>query len=469
MAIGARTVPIEYKSALRWHFVWLCLLVASFCYEIPLYIATPYDRANPRLFDIVLLIGLLTVSPRFWWHEANSSVVSLWTRVVLVFCFCACVWTVLWLPWEQGQFSLFFAAKYLEGLLAVRLVDGIPLSPKQKRNLLHLFLAGAIFVTVYSIPQYLSTSTTTAIDLTPEKSISIVRGTILGPLGRTYFHIAQFSILAMSLSFACACTEKRIAKTWIYLFVGSLVAWPATVCGARVGLLGVMFVILFYLLISSLFRRAAVAAIPLVLLGVYVFQADHSKHFSLADSSLSFERLVDLENDTQNYDKSLDGRLKNALLNFRLSDYQFGGLLLPLFGGGFYVAPVVEGGSLRYRVDYGVHNIYVFAFEQGGTAALILFLFFMIKCFRKLSSLRRTAEPETATFALGMLCFLTITAIAGMAGQIFWMGFGTVHFNVCVLVMVVIACKMPRRRGATSLPIPLAIRTAYLPASLNSP
>jgi hypothetical protein len=102
--------------------VWLLALVLSFCYERPLAELSPYDRINPRLFDLVFLVGLALLL--FSRHRAPlrlSKPLRVWAALVLWFCICAVIYTIFLLPIEQGMFSLFFAGRYVQGLVVLYL------------------------------------------------------------------------------------------------------------------------------------------------------------------------------------------------------------------------------------------------------------------------------------------------------------------------------------------------------------
>lgn len=103
----------------KWQFVWLCGLILSFTFERPLAFLTPYDRTNPRLFDVFVILGILTILPVLRPSGEFLKAFRIWRGLVAWFCFCAIVWAATVLPWEFGIHSLWRASKYLEGLLAV--------------------------------------------------------------------------------------------------------------------------------------------------------------------------------------------------------------------------------------------------------------------------------------------------------------------------------------------------------------
>jgi O-antigen ligase len=68
---------------------------------------------------------------------------------------------------------------------------------------------------------------------------------------------------------------------------------------------------------------------------------------------------------------------------YQIELYRWQGWRIPFIGARFYVAPhTYPDGTRHYRCDYGVHNGHLFAFEQGGLAAFILFIAFLVICNR---------------------------------------------------------------------------------------
>ena len=117
----------------RWQFFWLCGLILSFCYELPLVELTTMYRVNPTFFDIFFVLGMLTVFPGLQRTSELPKLLRVWTWIVVVFCVCAVVWFPAF-PWYYGKYSLFFAVKYVEGLLMMYIIARILLTARQKKN-----------------------------------------------------------------------------------------------------------------------------------------------------------------------------------------------------------------------------------------------------------------------------------------------------------------------------------------------
>lgn len=166
--------------AKRWEFLWLCGLILSFAYELPIWYPTSYDRVNPRLFDLMFFVGVLTVLPKLPRGVRVPRLFRIWASIVAVFCFCALVWSVGILLWEYGKFSLFFAAKYVPGLIAIYIAIRIPLDARQKRIIHYMVVAGGVFVALYSIGQYGSGGT--EVMISGGKTIAVDEELVYGSL-----------------------------------------------------------------------------------------------------------------------------------------------------------------------------------------------------------------------------------------------------------------------------------------------
>lgn len=97
---------LNYLQAKKWQFYWLCALIASFSYDRSLIYLTPYDRTNPRLFDLVVIIGVVTILPHLGRQPAFPRPFRIWVALVLWFCVCAILWAIM-LPWALGIRCLF--------------------------------------------------------------------------------------------------------------------------------------------------------------------------------------------------------------------------------------------------------------------------------------------------------------------------------------------------------------------------
>lgn len=106
-------------------------------------------------------------------------------------------------------------------------------------------------------------------------------------------------------------------------------------------------------------------------------------------------------------------------------------VLLPILGGGFYVAPI----AAKYRVGYGAHNNYVFAFEQLGILGLVLYLYFLFK-FLVLAK-----RNKSNMIALIMVPYIFSLLFVGFSGQTFWRGFGNGNTNTLLILLMALSLE----------------------------
>jgi len=427
--------------ASRHQLSWLCFLILSLAYELPLLELTSMDRVNPRLFDVATILGLLFILPTLRRSQPLPRAFVWWKRIVLWFTFCAVIWALAWLPWQQaGQYSLFFAARYLQGLFVIYLAMQIPLSPSQKRVLHYTVVAGGIFVALYAIPEYIRGDTVRHI--AGGKSIHYVQGTVLGPLGSTYGHITGWSSMAFAMSLALLGSIRRGWSRWLPLVIAVFVAWPASASGSRTGLLAIALIVVGALIYipqaRSKFLFAGIAA--LLVITVYAQQSINIE--DLRSSSRSVERLLATEESGRL--NTIAGRIgigSDNIQGYSIDMYEWQGARLPLFGGGFYAVPHLRNGGLVYRVGYGIHNGYLFPLEQGGLMALILFIGFLVICFKKLRQMKRSHTPEDAAFAIGVWLFFLVMLVRLWFGTQIWQGAGMLNFSTFVVLILTLACR----------------------------
>jgi hypothetical protein len=424
----------EAWGATRWQFYWLCALILSFAYERPLAYLTPYDRTNPRLFDLLVLIGALMFMPKIWKRLPLPKPFRIWTMIVAWFCFCALVWAVFLLPWEYGQFSLFGAARYIEGLAAVYMASSIPLNVRRKRFIHGIIVLGGVFIAIYCIPEYIRGDSD--IVVRPDLEVNVGEGYIIGPFGgASYFQLAQTSALFFACTLTYFLSFRHKSVRMLGPITAALVAWPLLFCGARTGL-GLMIisgVTLFVMLRQIRGALVLLAALSVVL--IFIVGSDNVMSYLVSGATI--ERLLTSEGGIN----SLEERF-SIMSNFSLENYR-AGYMLPVIGAGFNVAPL-SGGETDYRIDYGIHNIYLFAYEQAGVVGLLLFLWFAVTVMRCLWKTRDQGNLIDVSFANSLLAYFFATLIVGIGGHNFWQGFGSGNFNTCLIIVLLIATKPAR-------------------------
>ena len=426
-------VAKEVASSRRtpWHFYWLCALILSFAYERPIAYLTPYDKLNPRLFHAILVAGvvLFLYRPLRWPRPPQA--LETWRRLVLWFCICSIIWTAGFLPWEYGAFSLYGAAQYVLGVVCIYMATAIPLTGRQKQILVQLAVLGGVFVAAYCIPEYRAGGTVRQI--TEDKELLLIEGTLLGPLGSTYFHLVQYQTLAFCLACASVMSARRAAARIAWGAAAVFVSWPSFFSGSRTGP-GLLAVAMAAFLVADRFVRRPVLIIGM-LAGMLVLGVGPDRMWEAFRSGRTGERFLE--------QKGGNDEVARLLLfqDFTLTNYLWEGASVPFIGAGFNVAPRVEGGVLKYRVDYGVHNIYLFVFEQAGVVGVYLFLAFVLDALRGLRTGRGSPSGVDRSLAVSMTAFLVSVLVVGLAGQIFWRGFGTQNFNTYVVLLLVLAVQ----------------------------
>ncbi|MEP5568695.1 MAG: hypothetical protein ABJN62_12720 [Halioglobus sp.] len=419
-------------------------MVFSFAYELPVIEATSMDRVNPRLFDLATIFGIIFIHPKIRRSGPLLKQFRIWQLLVLWFTFCSIAWVATYLPWDKGQFSLFYSFKYLQGLYVIYLVLRIPLAPDQKRVLHYAIVASGIFIGLYCIPEYMSGSTQR--NLAGGKVIYLAPGTLLGPLGATYGHLAAWSGLAFAMALSLI-RLKNPPNRWVVIALALFVAWPGLTSGSRSGLLSI--VAIFGLAVYYLpgFRNRALLMAFVATLGLTVAAVNIPSIEKLRGSSRSLERLLGTEeaaSSSSGFNNTILDRVgigEDNIQGYTLEMYKWQGWLLPVIGGGFYVVPHTRNNHLVYRVGYGIHNGFLFAFEQGGLIALVLFVTFLAMCFKRLKIMKRSFTAEDASFAIGIWMFFLITLMRMWVGGPLWLSTGTENFGTFFVIVILLASR----------------------------
>lgn len=413
----------------RWEFLWLCGLILSFAYERPLWYATPYDRTNPRLFDVMVILGVVTVLPKLRRGVKLPVPFKIWAVLVAWFAFCAIVWATGFLPWEYGKFSLFFAGKYAVGILVLYMAVQIPWSPRRKQVIQLLLVIGGVLVALYCIPEYYRGSS--EVMVRQNLIVRTGKGVLTGPFGASYFELAQYSALSFAFSLTYFLSLRSKLLRFGGLMVAVFIGWPLLFSGARTGLgLGLVTIVVLYVLNKSV-RKALL--IVVLAFSLFIVGISYQRFSEALESATTIERLEGMKRN----DNTITARVTN-ILNFPFSSYK-AGYLLPVIGGGFYVAPRDLGTGWTYRVDYGYHDIYWFAFEQAGILGLFLFLYFLVRYLKRIKSCLSAGEGAEIQFSSAAFAYMVASLVAGIGGHNFWEGFGSGNFNTGLLLVLLIA------------------------------
>ena len=389
------------------------LIIFSFFFELPLVEFTQYDRLNPRLFDLALILALFNV--RWSINRANSVVLS-WELLTATFVFSAIVSFALLVPIKYGLYSLFFGFKYIECLLALWILTGIQWTREDILYFLKAANLGIIVAGTWGFLQFLGYLPQERYLPTGEKIVT-QEGVILATFGSTYFHSGF-----MGAAGAGICLLLMLKKAFpIYL----------TVPGVFFGL---------FLALFSGSRSALVMA--LIIIGSIVFR--NTKHLVISvvcffflllanpvidyikTNSLTFKRLEEGGAST------VEGRISANYLDLVPIYWETHGAKLLAVGGGFYVVPLPNSsGELKYRIGYGLHNIHFFPLEQAGVLAFLFSIYFWFIVFKK--CIENYRKNEFAPLGVGLAISIFIV---GWFGQIFFFGFGTENMVVFQVIMI---------------------------------
>jgi len=214
--------------------------------------------------------------------------------------------------------------------------------------------------------------------------------------------------------------------------IAAFVAWPLFFSGARSGLGLILISAVALFILEKRLRRTTFALA--IVLSLLVFTFDQASFSDVIESGTTIRR-IEANKEGSN---SIEVRM-NAIGKFSLDSYKEGNLL-PLIGGGFYVAPMSYGGSrYYYRVDYGIHSIYLFPLEQAGVIGIILFIWFLFVSAKGLLYKIKEQHPTDQDFAKAFLAYFIAALIAGIGGHNFWQGFGSGNFNTFFMISLLIA------------------------------
>jgi len=425
-------------------YLVLSLLVMSFAYELPLINISRFDRLNPRLFDVsagvFVMYWLFAGRKRGWRLRLRVPVVWPWFWVTLFFGL-ATLFSVFWIPYDTYLYSIFFFLKYLEAFIVVLIFASIPFSNEVKRKLVWVALLGGAWVSFYALLQYFGIVSTQRF-LPTGKEIALFEKGIYSTLGVTYFHVGMFGVLSCLIGFALFVSSTNYRDKILALLLTLLCFVPAMISGSKAGLLGLGIALILIMMQREYRSRfGAYILVLLVVAGGYLFYTKSVARQRLEEGSggkpaqrllMGFESLRDI--------------------------YEYHGPRMLAVGGGFYVVPATPrmGGKPKYRVGYGNHNIFLFPLEQAGIGAFIaaigLWVSVAIGLWRRV---RRSARDSLdGAFAASMRCYFITLMIVGIAGQVFFLGFGTEHFTVYQLLLFILAISpsMPGRERVATTP-----------------
>lgn len=399
---------------------WFIGMICSFAYELPIFMISNLDKANPRLFDLFFIVGIFLFNKEILWKPDNK-IARGWEILVFWMVVCAVIWSLFFLPSTIAPFSIYYVSKYVEGVLVVRMVLLCKDEIRNTKLISNLIILMGVFVALYSIPQYLN-ETARVVEYAPGKTFTLAAGTITGPFNSTYFHIAQFTPLSFIVCFQRFMQSENIKQKIFFLSTSLFISWPSFFSGSRTFLF--LFLLVLFLICLLNVKKLFIGLI--VIIFIFTFsELTMSKMTNIFENSYTFSRMESMEDGNN----SLDSRL-NWFKSFNMDVYEHGGISMPFIGAGFYVASV----NGFYRIGYGFHNNYIFAFEQIGLIGLLIWLFWSYSSLRLI-----WANRNDNILASPLFVYYISLLIIGITGQIFWRGFGNANMNTFIIIMMVLA------------------------------
>ncbi len=399
---------------------WFIGMICSFAYELPIFMISNLDKANPRLFDLFFIVGIFLFNKEILWKPDNK-IARGWEILVFWMVICAVIWSLVFLPSSIALFSIYYVSKYVEGVLVVRMILLCKDEIRNTRLISNLIILMGVFVAIYSIPQYLNEAVR-VVEYAPGKTFTLAANTITGPFNSTYFHIAQFTPLSFIICFQRFLQSENIKQKMFFLLISLFISWPSFFSGSRTFLF--LFLLVFFFICLFNIKKLFTGSIIIILIFTFS-ELTMSKMTDVFENSYTFSRMENMEDGNNSFDSRL-----SWVKHFNMTEYEHEGVSMPFIGAGFYVAPI----NGFYRIGYGFHNNYIFAFEQIGLIGLLIWLFWSWFSLKKL-----WASRKNNILASPLFIYYISLLIVGFTGQTFWRGFGNANMNTFIIVMMVLA------------------------------
>lgn len=416
--------------------IWFLTLLLSFSYDKPILILTSMDRFNPRLSDVATLLGLL------WYYRFNAKfyiindVFNSYKKLIIWFAVCTLFSIIFYgFPLNIDAFSIYYLFKYFQELLVCYLVlCYLSAYNVSYEEIFKVLILGGIFVSIYCIIEYI-TPGDLEVEISPGKYVKKPQGYVWGPYTATYFQIANYSPIVGFIALTYAISKKGIYK-WLLVVVSFIIFWPSLVSGSRTAI-GFILVLLLIAFFKEIKFRAFILLSISALIVYFGFNLDALYQMILSSDSETISRMQQFEE--SNSHNSVEGRVNYIFVWFdSFNKYVINGILVPVFGGGFYVAPL----NGAFRIGYGWHNIFIFAIEQSGIIGLVLFVKFIKKGYKGLNANYKKLNDSLVEkkFVFAVIIIFMAMFILGLSGaHTFWEGFSTGNFNLFRLVLIMLA------------------------------
>ena len=418
-----------FTTSINKYNLWVWMLFFSFAYEKPVFFIASIDKVNPRLFDLVLLVGMFFLLKHPM--KYSNPIFKLWLYLVSWFSVVTILGLIIFsFDGANNQFMVYFLFEYYKGILAVIIFLSIPKDRYSIKTIISAIIIGGLFVSLYCINEF--NTGVTEIIISGTKSMLKPAGMVWGPYVGSYFEIAVYVPLSFTIALVSMFYIKKINRLWLVLIV-LLIAWPVLFTGSRTAIF--LLLLSFIIVILKSPKRSTFILIPLsiIIIGLFTFTNVFNV---LLQQNETIERLQGFESSKSNQKfNSIESRLL-IFKHFDVTSYDEANSL-PIIGAGFYVAPI----NGLYRVGYGIHNIYLFPLEQAGIIGLILFLLFIYISITILLRGMRVLSKDSIEywFVLAVFSYFIASLLIGLSGHTFWRGFTTYNFNTLRILLLVYA------------------------------
>ncbi|MFP8881298.1 MAG: hypothetical protein VCE43_18525 [Myxococcota bacterium] len=416
-------------------------MILSFSYEIPLVYITSMYKANPYLFDVSssLLIFYWVVRGRFrgWTLSLKNPIVPPWLMIVAAFTW-ATVVSAVWLPIEMFQFSVWYLGTYYQGLLVLLIFLAAPLTEKDKRGLMWVALVGGSWCATVAILQVFEIVGTARV-IPKGWEVGLEGNGIISTLGPTYFHAGIFSVVTTLIGIALYGASRGTAR-WVAALLAGLCAIPATVAGSRAAFLALVISVGVVVVNNRQYRQS---------LGMWFFGFLFVVNINMFYAGSLTQYRTSQKFGEEQYQLEARGRIEQTFP--QIWDEMKEHPVMTIAGGGFYVVPRGD----RWRIGYGIHNLFLLPFEQAGIAALLGSLWLWWRLGTRLG--RRRPGPNESSIDLhvrgALFGYFIALMVVGWAGGHFWMKGGTEHLNSYLILMLGLALT---ETGGARSPSPIS-------------
>lgn len=432
--MGRPQVLTQYqnRSITKIGFAVMAFFMLSFAYELPIANLTGKDRLNPRLFDvaaIVLIVYWVFAGRSLGWRiDMQHPIVRLWVWITAAFGFAAAA-SIAWIPLDIYLFTIFYMFKYVICLCVVLIFSSIPFDESNKRKLCWVIMLGGFWTSLVAFLQFFGYWEKQRF-LPGGEEIALSWHGIFSTLGVTYWHLGMYSLMCFVVAIALFFSEKSLFRKILLLCLAAMFTFSIVVCGSRAAIaaLGLAMALLVFRKGFKNILLGVIIVLMAIGVGQYFYGMSGTKARVDAKSNNTAENRI----------------WTGPITLMKAFDYH--GPKLLITGGGFYVVPLPNAkGELKYRKGYGNHNIYLFPLEQAGLLAFILGLLMwyqLLKLMRRFSK-ERTLSEFSRGLAKSVYIYIMAMLLVGIAGQVFWFGFGTENFTAFQVIMFIFASTVP--------------------------